>query len=352
MQKCEDCNIILDKSVRFCPKCGKEVSCGEGAKQMPKLEVGAYLTSANLHRIRKEWNESIADATEALRLDPKNADIASLLGVIYQERGMLEDAVIWFQMALEMNPNSTSDRARLKDVKAHMATISARAKSPNQFSILDKRTRVWAGAIAVIFVVVVALALMLAFGRRNQQDIAGMAKYGRQTEPSDRVSEYNSDAPPIIPPSGTAAPARQPAHSVSAARQSSTTNSSLRTPAELKISQDVSQAQGIGSAKIDDVIADPRQSIAIVTFSIQASALNKSAVLTAAGAVARAAFAANSEVKFVTARCVVSPSGQSTTQIAFVGDISRQSLEALGTNFTADQIQASFTGQWWNPQIK
>ncbi|MHB9037839.1 MAG: tetratricopeptide repeat protein [Armatimonadota bacterium] len=350
MHKCEYCNIILDKSVRFCPKCGKEVSPGDGKKQMPKLEVGVYLTSANLHRIRKEWDEAVADATEALRLDPGNADIASLLGAIYQERGMLEDAVIWFQMALEMNPDSASDRARLKEVKTRMSEVSAGAKPADHFRIFEKRTRVWAGAMAAMFIVVVVLALMLAFGRHDQGDVTGGVKYDRGVESSTTVPSRESAAPPIIS-SGTAA--RQPVHSeAKVAPSSSSGNSTLRTPAEVKISESVSQAEGIGSAKVDDVIADPRQNIATVTHSIPAGTLSKSAVVSAAGAVARAAFAANSEIKFVTARCLVIPGGSSTTQIAFVGDISRQAMEALGANATADQIQASFTGQWWNPQIK
>ncbi|MCE5313588.1 MAG: tetratricopeptide repeat protein [Armatimonadota bacterium] len=346
MRKCEDCNIILDNDVHFCPKCGKEIQPGEG---MPILEVGAYLTSANLHRIRGEWDEAVNDATEALRLDPKNADIASLLGTIYQERGMLEDSVIWFQMALEMNPASTSDRARLNDVKARIASARQHPGSRDRFRTIEKRTRMWAIGMAALFVVVVVLALIFAAGKRNQDDVTKSVSLDRGVRQAAPVSTNEPFAPPM-PSSGTAS--QQTTRSRSSDATSLAGGSSSRTPAEVKIRQDVSEAEGIGSAKIDDVIADPRQKIAVVTYSIPDSTLTKSAVISAAEAVARAAFASNQEVKFVTARCIVTHTGSSSTQIAFVGDISRQAVQALGTNATADQIEASFTGLWWNPQIK
>jgi hypothetical protein len=333
----------LDEGVHFCPKCGKDLTLGDGTNQMPRLEVGAYLTSANLHRIRKEWDEAIADATEALRIDPDNADIASLIGAIYQERGMLDDAVIWFQMALEMNPDSAYDRARLKQVKDSIAQGDASHKPQDRLRMLEKRTRIW--AIGMAFVVVLLFALSLTGKHKN-------AEYA--SRPSVRQGESTSDVDQAAPPIRTQANTTTGKSSQSQKSESlsGAGASSIRTPAEIKINQNISQAGGIESAKVDDVIADPRQAVVIVTYSIPAASLNKGSILTTSAAVAKAAFAANAEVKIVTARCVVTPGGESSTQIAFVGDIARRALETLGTNPTSDQIETSFTGIWWNPQIK
>ncbi|MEN6358382.1 MAG: tetratricopeptide repeat protein [Armatimonadota bacterium] len=347
MLKCEDCNLILDEGVHFCPKCGKDLTSGVGTSRISTLEVGAHLTSANLHRIRKEWDEAIADATEALRVDPGNSDIASLLGVIYQERGMLDDSVIWFQMALEMNPDSTSDRARLKQVKDLIAQGGTAVKSKDRFRIFENHTRIWAVSMAVVFIVVVVFALILT-GKHKNEDYSSQSSPRPQSESSS--ANIDQAAPPIRAQAG---------NSVDESTQSQKTDSlsgsgssSTRTPAEVKINQDISQAGGIGSAKVDDVIADPRQAVVIVTYSVPASSVNKGSILTTSAAVAKAAFAANTEVKTVTVRCVVTPSGESSTQIAFVGDIVRKTVEALGANPTSSQIETSFTSAWWNPQIK
>ncbi|MCE5323059.1 tetratricopeptide repeat protein [bacterium] len=346
MLKCEDCNIILDEGTHFCPKCGKDLTSTDGTSRMPKLEVGAYLTSANLHRIRKEWDEAVADATEALRIDQNNADIASLLGVIYQERGMLDDAVIWFQMALEMNPNSAYDRARLKQVKDLIAQGGKASGSQDRLRTFENRTRIWAIGMAAVFIIVLILALIIT-GRHKTDN------YGSQSsiDPNAQTAAQDIDQtnPPIRTPAKamTTKSARSSSGSLSGSSAGST-----RTPAEVKINHDVSAADSIGSAKVDDVIADPRQSIVIVTYTIPAASANKGSIMITSAAIARAAFAANAEVKTVTARCVISPGGQSSTQIAFMGDITRRALEALGANSTSDQIEASFTGIWWNPQIK
>jgi cytoskeletal protein RodZ len=315
--------------------------------QMPKIEVGAYLTSANLHRMRKEWDDAIADATEALRIDPSNADIASLLGAIYQERGMLDDAVIWFQMALEMNPDSTSDRARLKQVKDAIAQGGMAAKSQDRLKTLENRTRLWAIGMAAIFIVVVVFALILTGMRRNS-DNTPRSSFRQQSQSAS--SDIGQAAPPIR--TQTSASTGQSLQSQKSDSLSGSSATSTRTPAEVKINQDISQAGGIGLAKVDDVIADPRQGVVIVTYSIPAASLNKGSILTTSAAVAKAAFAANSEVKTVTTRCVVTPGGESSTQIAFVGDIARRALESLGANPKSDQFEASFTSIWWNPQIR
>ena len=348
MRKCKDCNLILDETAHFCPKCGKEVTDAEAMQQIPRLEVGAYLTSANLHRLRQEWDEAVADATEALRLEPNNADIASLLGVIYQERGMLDDALTWLQMALEMNPDSTSDKARLNKVKDQILQRSILSRQRSHLGTFEKRTRIWAITMTAAFIILVVFAIVLAMGKRSHQPAAtSNPKYH-----SGYSGALSSDESRSYPPIGSSRiSSNQNITSKQTTSRSGSDVSSARTPAEVKISNDTAQADGIGGAKVDDVIADPRQSVVSITCSLPSASINKSAILATASAIAKSAFASNSEVKAVTVRCVVTPTGASSTQIAFVGDISRQSLQALGLNPTADRIAASFTDIWWNPQI-
>ena len=339
MRKCEDCKVILDNDVRYCPKCGKNVGDQPRDGGPDSLEIGALLTSANLHRIRGEWDEAITDATEALKLDSSNADIASLLGNIYEQRGMLDDAAIWYQMAVELDPTSATDRARLQRVKDRIA-----GSGPDSFRTFQRRTKIWAAAMGAAFLLVVGLALFAILGR-----------FG--TDAGKPGKEAASAKPPPIqatPRAPTAPPADGLSSQGEGVRDKSSASPAVRTPGELAISDELEKSTVVqeSTATIDDVIADPREGVAVVTFSIPAKpGVTRGEIIKAAGAVAQVAFAASIEVKFVTARCVVTPTGSTGAQIGFVGDAARATIEALGENPTQEKLLAAFTRQWWNPQI-
>lgn len=346
--------MILDDDVRYCPKCGKDVSAVRNS-DIPSIKVGTLLTSANLHRIRQEWDEAITDATEAMRLDPANADIASLLGSIYEQREMLDDAAIWYEIAVEMNPESTADVERLNQVKAQAA--AKRSNKKGSFEITQKRTRLLALALGGLCLLIVFMALIVSFMRpHNRQD-------GRSPEPNEIIDSrsqspqgaFNTPATSLEAqnPVGAEDPTQDQQPSDLAGTPAAKTGS-LRTSPELKINNALLASQKVqeAGAKVDDVIADPRQSTVVVTFSIASGAnLSKDAVLKAAYAVAVSTFDSHSQVSAMTARCLVTMGNASTTQIAFVGDIERKAMQGIPQNAKAEQMLAAFTNPWWNPQI-
>lgn len=341
MRKCEDCKLILESDVRHCPKCGKSVADGPSTGASSGLEVSALLTSANLHRIRREWDEAVADLTEAMSRDPRNPDIASLLGGVYEQRGMLDDALIWYQMAAEMNPANASDAASLERVKTRLAS-----QSPDRFQAFQKQTRLWAALLTAMFLLVVALAVVL-IARRPVVETPG----GRTGAGAKSKSGYETTR--NLPSSG---PRRSHAgpDSSAAAKKPALPPPSARTPGESALRTDLAGSTLVKESEvtIDDVVADPRDGVVIVTFTIAAKpGLTRSQVTRAAWTVARAAFDASLEAKFVTARCLVTPGAAGSTQIGFVGDIGRSTMEASGANPSDDQISQAFTRQWWNPQI-
>ena len=336
MRRCETCKIILDDDVRHCPKCGKPVGEADGGPAPERIEVGALLTSANLHRIRGEWDEAVADATEALKVQPDNADIASLLGHIYEQREMLDDAAIWYQMAVEVDPNNAADRARLQRVKDEIATSGT-----DPFRTFQRRTRIWTLAMAGAFLLVIIVALLIGLGRSARDEPAEEAGEDLSTPQTYHVTP----SPPSGPPAG------KPEGQESA---KSGISSSLRTPAEARIAWEVtgSAAVAAAGATIDDVIADPREGVVTLTFSVPArTGVTRPQVIAAAAAVARAAFSANAEVKFVTARCVVSAGDSALTQVVFVGDAARDTMTRLRDDADEQQLTDAFTNTWWNPRV-
>ena len=339
MRECDNCRITLDDGARFCPNCGERVADGGPSDQEKRMRLGALLTSANLHRVRQEWDEAVNDAMEALRMDPDNPEVASLLGGIYEQRGDLNEAATWYRIALDFDPGSIADQARLHRVSRLMSeAVSAGASARSVWS--PKRD--WAPLAIVVIVVLLVTTLVLAFrGLREQSKppTAGSPPTSNAERAPAVTSETSST--PVSPPSATPI-------SGTAAQ-----SSAVRTAAELAIRTAVGQPRAVQSAgaKIDDVVADPRGGVVVVTFSAPATGnLTRDTVLSVSGAIARAAFEQNTEVQTVTVRCVVG-GGSVGAQIAFVGDVARSTLLSLANNTPPQHLQSVFTNVWWNPQL-
>lgn len=87
-------------------------------------EIEQYLSQANLARLRQQWDEAIDGCVEVLRKEPGNAPAHSLLGDIYRDKGKLEDAAQWYQMAVDLH-TSPSDTEKLKQTEAEILRRSA-----------------------------------------------------------------------------------------------------------------------------------------------------------------------------------------------------------------------------------
>ena len=166
--KCTDCALELDEEVRFCPQCGQSARQAEAgsrslstsnadsaARQTPTAPadsgetenagggkvltspfpplpetadapllpvtnvngqmVHALLAQANLHRMRRQWEEAVECCVTVLRAQPANQNAHILLGDVYRDQRKLDEAVQWYTMALELRPNPT-DQAKLDQV--------------------------------------------------------------------------------------------------------------------------------------------------------------------------------------------------------------------------------------------
>jgi hypothetical protein len=243
---------------------------------------------------------------------------------------------------VELDPSSAAYKARLQRVNEH--TVPGVGHAGNA-RLLGKPVWVW---IAALGLVAVALSIVLISINRGPKRLPATARprtaaHTMQPPAPKTHGSPMAGAPLAGKPEGSSLVGGQVAGSAG-----------LRTPAESAIRAAVAEAQSAapGGARVDDVIADPRQGVATVTFSVPGGpALTRGRIAAVAVGVARAAFAANAEVKFVTARCLITTGAAAGNQIAFVGDIARQSVEALGRNPTAERLAAAFANQWWNPQL-
>jgi tetratricopeptide (TPR) repeat protein len=111
--------------------------------------------------MRGQWAEAVERCTEALRADPQSAAAHSLLGDIYENQGRLDKASHWYQLALEQNPESIADKAKLARVR-ELQAVRRRTGDP-RFS--------WAYLVAVAGVAFLFVAFVMAAvvaGDRNR----------------------------------------------------------------------------------------------------------------------------------------------------------------------------------------
>ncbi len=339
MQNCENCKIILDNDVKFCPNCGNNVAESSATSKDKEVRLAALLTSANLHRVRREWDAAIADATEALRIAPDRAEVASLLANIYEQRGDLDEAAVWYRIALDLDPQNTADQTRLERVVSLISSRNASKKKNFSRELII-------AVLVSLFVILVSVILFLNLRGTHREAPRKIevraAKEPKRTPIRSVTSEPNqtkNKEQQLISTTSLAGYGQIPV---------------LRTAAEIAIreaaaSMPLTQSTGV---KIDDVIADPRAGTVIITFSVPFKAtLTKADIISVAAAVARAAFVQNAEVQKVVARCVTSTNVKTGAMILFVGDTSRSVLTSLSENATWQQVQQAFTNVWWNPYI-
>src|SRR5438874_11947086 len=113
MARCQSCGAAAKEGAAFCEKC-ESPAARTPSGPAPAGAPGAYtlLARANLLRMRARWEEAAALCAEALRLEPDNASAHSLLGDIHENRGNLEEAIHWYDLALALNPQSEADAAK------------------------------------------------------------------------------------------------------------------------------------------------------------------------------------------------------------------------------------------------
>jgi tetratricopeptide (TPR) repeat protein len=119
---------------------------------MIRASVDALLARANLLRMRGQWTDAVELCTEALRGDAHSPAAHSLLGDIYENQGRLDKAIHWYQLALELDPESIADKAKLTRAR-ELQAVRRRAGNPRLS---------WAYLVAVAGVAFLFVAFVMA----------------------------------------------------------------------------------------------------------------------------------------------------------------------------------------------
>ncbi len=324
-------------------------------------EAYALLAQANLCRMRGHWEAATEKCMQVMTLAPDNASAQSLLGDIYDNQGFLDDAIQWYRMALDVQPDSPADRlklSRLLDAKARQlppptappVPEPAAAPSPPAASRLLQWQERWgdkpdalikwaalAAGLLVVLVVVVALVQIRAASRA----------------PVHEVSAPPVVLPALAPPSeGGSSTFPKPASSVSAAAPA-------RDPGEADLLSKLQAAPALStlSITVSDAQIDPRTGRITLTYSLPPPATNvmlRDTLLRAALMVAQAGLQnSGSQANMVTLRGVAAPSEGSKPALLCVADTTRaQAASVAGPGaMTTAQIAALFAAPWFSPAV-
>lgn len=331
---------------------------GEG-----ELPQGAYtlLAQANLLRMRGHWPEAIEKCMTALKLSPDNASAQSLLGDIYENQGLLDDAVQWYRMALDVHPDSPADKmklARVIETKSRTLPPGASRSAPRDDApalppapdphplaeriranpdALLRRTAYGAGALALL---VILLAL-------------GSSRWSSRLGKSDRtldVPNVNVVMPAIAAvPSGAGGPAAP----------APTPTAPPSDPAEQDLLAALRGAPNMAVLGVTfvDVESDPRAGRLTLRITCQAPTPGRDGLLRDALRAAQAAVQVTAPQAYsqFTVRCLAAPpAGGGGTPLLLMTDATRAAVTALPSDVSSlpsGQILAAFSNLWWSSTV-
>lgn len=334
-------------------------------------DAEALLAAANLARMRRRWQEAESLCVEVMRQDPNNIHAHSLLGDIYRDQNRLHDARQWYQMALDLNPESATDRAKLTEIERMEARLSganaASAPSAPPLSpqvgtqkLLGASPVTWVRALTVISVVFALAAFaLIAYLWRNPARKPPIPTGTIAARPSGSPGPQGTiPMPNMTPPSSTLPPGTLP----SPATPPSMPAPSLSPPGapegtmtdqEISI-RDHIHRQGVLSPEtsVSLVTVDPnQQSVSLTLTRVQRGAVTSTAVLRDTVIrdsiqAAQALFYAGSQFQRVRISYRMSMDSNRPIPL-FSGDLDRAAAQNIQGGMDTDQLANLFTNPQW-----
>ncbi len=308
----------------FCPECGAPLSAERGAEGSD-LEVYEELAKANLLRIRGEYEAAAGVCLSILKRFQNNSTAHTLLGDICAEANDLPQAVQWYELSLDLQPDAESVKSKLAAVRARMSEHEA-AMTAKQLGIPQTRPKAQVFALVAAALVIVVGAAAFTLGSNYRQQMAARAQIANM--PVD-VSPAAKPPEPPKPGEGSKVAFREPE------------GATVRERAALEaLNRLGAMGKAIGA------IEEPREGR--LTVSVSPTGTTEPEALAAASAVALQAVLA--EYRLVTVRVVRAGTVQYMADVA--GDKVAE-LIAGNPGVTPESVPASEAGKMlvntWKP---
>ncbi len=142
MMKCLDCDADVPEGAYVCPKCGGASFLGSYAPEDAKtaldsmqdqLKAKEHVDRSAQLFLQDRLEEAIAELQAALQVAPLNPTAHGNMGAVLMKQGKPEEAIPWFEKALELNPGIEGGAAALAQARtAAGAKPAATESSPTE----------------------------------------------------------------------------------------------------------------------------------------------------------------------------------------------------------------------------
>lgn len=153
---CPRCFARVPEKELTCPECGAPMRA-DVSVPVADNALHSPLAEANLLRLRGDLEGAEKKCLSLLRRYPNEPEAHVLLGDLSADRGDWRRAVEWYELAVDLNPNSTTDRTKLEEAKRRIEEADT-AETVEQLGLPEHSPRTpWyvGGVLAVLFVVVI-----------------------------------------------------------------------------------------------------------------------------------------------------------------------------------------------------
>ena len=266
------------------------------------------LARANLLRMRGDYKAAEDQCLSILRRYPNNATANVLLGDICTEKGDLEQAMQWYEMALDLTPESQAAQHKLEYVRQRFKDKET-VQTVEQLGLPTTKSKAGIYAISLIIAIFIIAVVAYALGFKHEEKAV-------------------MNDPAVIRARGTLEPG------TAAAGQPDGTTGAVREDDPL-----LKTIQGTGTegARVLAAIEDPRTHALTVTYSV----LEGEDARSLGASIAAQAFESISEAPLVTLR------GVKQGHVTYVADAMRTRYEeTLAQSWKTDH--ASDPNAWVN----
>lgn len=237
---CERCFAPLGSSDTYCPDCGAPVGSAAPAADSA---VHGELAQANLLRLRGDLDGSEKALLGILRRYPNDPHAHEMLGDVCAERGEIDRAKEWYELALDLSPDSADIRRKMENA----GTTAEEQKTADTAETLGlpptTPPAAWwplAGAAALLVLAIAVAAWPKAAPPSTMKGAVSAPLAETTPKPAETVAETGP------PPAPTPAP--------------------VGSEEERKLLTDL-QGKPDGS-HVQSVVLDPRTQAIVVTFDI------------------------------------------------------------------------------------
>lgn len=164
---CEKCFAMMPSDAEYCSECGAPMTDAPGVAGSD-TEVYPELAKANVLRMRKEFKSAEDVCLAILRRFPNNMSANTLLGDIATETGQLEQAVEWYELALDIVPDSEENQQKLEAVRTRLAEKRTQTAVEN-LGIPQKKPPYLLLGLTIMVVAAFLIAAIVMMNRANQR---------------------------------------------------------------------------------------------------------------------------------------------------------------------------------------